>query len=262
MPPAYVTPNYGQFNKDYREPPFTARTRKRLDRLMRRAAALVSANQPNSGALLADDMFVWLRNTAFLSDPEFIAALGPLADDPTLRARIWRVNLLCWAARNCMALDGDFVDIGCYDGKTVETMQRYCNFAGQRDKTWWLYDIFDDPPTESRKTSHGPELFDQVRHTFEPLGNFRVIKGEVPGSFADGLPEKVAFAQVDLNAPEAEVASLEVLFDRIVPSGIVVLDDFGFGRYRESHRAETAFFAARGQTVWESPTGQGLVVKR
>ena len=262
-PRSYIAPNYQQWNKDYQEGPFAeAKTRARFDQLVQGAGEIVSVNHPDSAAFLADDMFVWFRSVAFLSDPAFIAAMGPLRNDPGLRGRIWRVNLLCWAARNALALDGDFVDVGCYDGRTVSVMQRYCGFAEHREKTWWLYDIFEDPPHESRKAAHGPGLFEQVRDEFESLGNFRVIKGAVPDSFAQGLPNRIAFAQIDLNEMKAEVACLEAIYERVVPSGIIVLDDFGFGRYRESFEGETAFFAARGQFVWESPTGQGLVIKR
>lgn len=262
-PLSFVAPNYQQWNKDYQEPPFAdAKTRAKFDRLVRAAAEIVSANQPGSAAFLADDMFLWFRSVAFLSDPAFLAAMGPLADDDALRGRIWRVNLLCWATRNALTLDGDFVDVGCYDGRTVAVMQRYCGFAEHPDKTWWLYDIFDEPPLESRKAAHGPGLFERVCDEFDSFGNFRVIKGPVPSSFTQGLPDKIAFAQIDLNERDAEVACLEEIYERVVPSGIIVLDDFGFGRYRESFEGETAFFASRGQHVWESPTGQGLVIKR
>jgi O-methyltransferase len=58
------------------------------------------------------------------------------------------------------------------------------------------------------------------------------------------------------------VETLERLFDRVVPSGMIVLDDYGWLVLNEQKRAEDAFFAKRSYAVLELPTGQGLIVKR
>ena len=47
-----------------------------------------------------------------------------------------------------------------------------------------------------------------------------------------------------------------------MPSGIVILDDYGWLVLRSQKDAEDEFFARRGYQVLELPTGQGLVVKR
>jgi hypothetical protein len=265
VPPAegYIKPFFALFNKEYNKPPFDDMARRReFAGLMQESTQILGANRPGTGAVAVDDMVVWFRNAGFLQQEDFIAAFAPFAADPTLRARIWRIYTLCWAARSCLSLDGDFMDVGCYDGRTVEVMERYCGFRGVAGKRWWLYDLFEDPPKEARKAGHGPELFDTVRRTFAPFGNFHVVKGAVPESFSQGLPERVAFAQLDLNMAVPELAALEIIHERLVPGGMIVFDDFGFRRYRDSHDLETAFFRARGEMVWESPTGQGIYIKR
>lgn len=258
-----LTPNFALFNKEFTKPPFDNPLVKNLFVMHVQALAqMLGLNQAGSGAAVHDDMMVWYRNLGFLEDIDFIRAMGPHAKDPILLARVWRIYTLCWAARSCLGVEGDFVDLGCYDGKTVEVMERFCDFRQVEGKTWWLYDIFDNPPQEAKKSGHGPQLFDQVRGYFEPLGNFKVIKGAVPLSFQQGLPEKIAFAQIDLNAAEPELAVLPTVVERLVPGGMIVFDDFGFKRYRLSHVGEREFFRARGELVWESPTGQGLYIKR
>lgn len=259
----YVKPVFALINKEYNRPPFDNReTRGQFAGLMQASMQIMGANKPGTGAVAVDDMMVWFRNAGFLEQSDFISAFEPYATDQTLRARVWRIYTLCWAARSCLSLDGDYMDVGCYDGRTVEVMERYCGFRGVSGKRWWLYDMFENPPDEARKAGHGPQLFDKVRGTFEPFGNFSVIKGAVPGSFAQGLPERVAFAQLDLNVAGPERAALEIIYERMVPGGLIVFDDFGFRRYRESHDLEMDFFRARGEVVWESPTGQGLFIKR
>lgn len=260
--PGFVQPRFRLFNKMYREPPYDDPAR--LEALAQAVNALgdqLLPNRPESHAFLADETLVWSRVLGFLRDPRFVEACAPYASDAVIGARIWRVYTLCWAADACRTLEGDYADVGCYDGATVEIMARYAGFASL-PKTWYLYDLFDNPPEESRKRGHGPQLHAEVEARLRPLGRFRVIAGEVPGSFAQGFPERIAFAQVDLNAAAPELASLERLYERMVPGGMIVLDDYGFARYRESHEAEQRFFAARGDSVLELPTGQGLFVKR
>jgi len=52
-----------------------------------------------------------------------------------------------------------------------------------------------------------------------------------------------------------------MLFDRVVPGGAIVFDDYGWNGYRPQKDAEDAFLAARGYSVLELPTGQGLLIK-
>lgn len=260
--PGFVAPRFRLFNKMYREPPYDDPARRAaLVGTLDAVAAQLMPNRPASHAFLADDMLAWSRVLGFLREPRFVDACAPYAQSAIIGARIWRVYTLCWAALHCRALPGDYADIGCYDGATVEIMARYADFA-TAGKTWYLYDAFDDPPDESRKQAHGPELRSRVEARVAALGRFRVIQGLVPQSFEQGLPERIAFAQIDLNAAEPELACLERIYDRIVPGGILVLDDYGFARYRGSHDAEHRFFAARGDSVLELPTGQGLFIKR
>jgi hypothetical protein len=246
----------------YRDPPFdNPARREQLLKGLQEAANVLAPNRPGGHALLADDMLVWFRNLGFLADAEFTRACGVESSSALIRARIWRVYTLCWAARSCLGLRGDYVDVGCYDGRTVAIIARHIDFASH-PATYWVYDMFDDPPPESRKAEHGPELQAQVEDRLRGLGRYRVVGGRVPESFARGAPRRIAFAQIDLNDAAAEVACLEALHERIVPGGMLVLDDYGFARYRESHLREKEFFARRGTQVLELPTGQGLVVRR
>lgn len=257
-----MTPHFALFNKMYSEAPFDdPNKRERLVDGLRATAAALQPNQPGSHAYLADDMLVWFRTLGFLADANFVDACLPYAADALIRARIWRVYTLCWAARSCLRLPGDFIDVGCYDAKTVEIIMRYVDFASTRHR-YYLYDLFDDPPAESRKALHGPELFDQVRARMQTLGRVRVVPGRVPATFAEAMPNRIAFAQIDLNDAQAELACLKPVVDRMLPGALLVLDDYGFVRYRESHLREKEFFESIGQAVLELPTGQGLFLKR
>lgn len=204
-----------------------------------------------------DDMIVWFRNLGFTRDERFIAACEPYRTSQVIKARLWRVYTLCWAAQSCLSVPGAYMDLGCYDGITVDIMRRYC---GASDKRWLLFDTFDRHPSAEQKEKHGPELASAVAALFSDDPRFEVITGRLPESLI--VPDQIAFMQIDLNSPAAELASLEATWDRVSPGGVVVLDDYGFSTYRESHDRERAFFAERGALVYECPTGQGIVIKR
>src|SRR5690606_35177127 len=105
------------------------------------------------------------------------------------------------------------------------------------------------------------QLYAQVRNRFVDTPNVIVTQGKVPDVLAEVVPEKIAFMHLDMNNAEAEIGALEVLFERMVPGAVMVLDDYGWLAYRQQALAEDPWFAQRGYRVLELPTGQGLVIK-
>ena len=110
---------------------------------------------------------------------------------------------------------------------------------------------------------HGKGLFGKVIDRFRDYPQVKIIKGEIPQVFVDQSPDKVCYLHIDLNQAPAELSALDVLFDRIVPAGIIILDDYEWAMaYRGQKLAEDPWFEARGYRVMPLPTGQGLVIKR
>jgi len=99
-----------------------------------------------------------------------------------------------------------------------------------------------------------------VRARFADDRHVRVIRGRVPDSFSEGLPDKVAFAHIDMNHRDAESAALDALESRFTPGAVIILDDHGQLYYRDQHLAHREWFAKRGLPILESPTGQGIVI--
>lgn len=108
----------------------------------------------------------------------------------------------------------------------------------------------------------GDDLYHEVVERFSTFGNFEVIRGWVPDSFQIKSPERVSFLHIDMNNVPAEIGALEHLFDRVVPGGIIVLDDYGWNGHEAQAIAEDEFMEKRGYSVLELPTGQGLIFKR
>ena len=225
---------------------------------------LVAAVAPDwrGGIYTGDNLLAFGRNLSFLSDARFMTALNSHAETPVERSIAWRTAVLVWAARNGLRRDGDFVECGCYRGISARIVHDSVDF-GATGRRFWLYDLFDYPPgsTHTRMPGIGEATLPEVQARFAGCPSVNIVKGRVPDVLARVAPERIAFLHLDMNDAGAEVGALDVLFERVVPGGMVVLDDYGYRPYVAQRDAEREWFAARGYDVIELPTSQGLVVK-
>ena len=231
-------------------------------------AAIESINSVYQQAFHADHLITVGRNMGFLRDPHFLGAMENHATNEQESSLAWRLHTLMWAAEHCLHLPGEFVECGVYRGFSTAVLAEYLDFS-KVEKTFFLYDTFDGMPKESSRligTGYreyaDPGLYEFVQKRFAGYPNIQLVRGLIPQSFEIACPEKIAYLHIDLNCARAELAALNTLFDRVVPGGMIILDDFGWETYREQHNVETAFMHERGYRILEVPTGQGLVVKR
>ena len=144
-------------------------------------------------------------------------------------------------------------------------------------KTFFIYDTFagfDPKHSTSADFPDNPAFFEYADRIYkEPtievyVGSdsskpeIVVTKGSVPDILNTNSPAAISFLHLDLNSPAAELSALNVLFDRLTPGGIVVLDDYGWAFYRKQKKSADTFAADRMQSIIELPTGQGLLIKR
>jgi O-methyltransferase len=122
----------------------------------------------------------------------------------------------------------------------------------------YAYDYFAEPPEESKKSEHGPDLYRQVTERLAPW-EAKVHGGDIRTT-AHTLPDRIAFCQIDLNDAEAEGFVFPLVYERVSPGGIVIFDDYGFARYCESAVTHQKFLKGKEQ-ILEMPTGQGLLIK-
>ena len=231
-----------------------------------------------------DRMLTLDKTMGFFEDPAFMAAWERVRgaheydqyDDKQSIA--WRMHTLVWAARHAMQLPaGDFVECGVFQGDMSLVVFQAAGLASS-DRHLHLFDSFEgiDPARavageygvadryiEQSNVFYGREgLHESVVKRFAPYPNVTVRKGFLPEALDGHTPDRIAWLHIDLNAAKPEVDTLEVLFDRVVPGGMIILDDYGWLVLRAQKDAEDTFFAQRGYSVLELPTGQGLVVKR
>ena len=224
------------------------------------------------GNVYAGDMLITIgRNLSFRSDRKFMDSYSTSVETDQEKSLMWRLQVLAWAAQNALFVEGDFVECGVLKGLCSEVICKYLGFQ-DLPRRFFLYDTFAGMPEETsteQERSQYPSymkmdsdsLYKQVCDRFAVYGNVQVVKGIVPNSFAQAAPEKIAFMHLDMNSEQAEILALEHLFDKIVPGGIIVLDDFGWNSAINQCKAELAFMRNRGHAILELPTGQGLILK-
>lgn len=216
-----------------------------------------------NGLYSTDQLITFGRNLTFLGDDSFIKAFSEHAKTEMEKGLIWRRAIHYWAAAHCLNLEGDFVECGVWEGTTVRILYDAINFADS-GKYYWLYDAFDFKKGDLHHALPGLEdgLYQRVVDRFAFAPNVKIIQGYIPESFEKGIPAQVSLLHIDMNNALAEIAALEMLWQKVVPGGICLLDDFGWAAYSEQTFAEIDFFKSRGYLVFELPTGQGLVIKR
>jgi hypothetical protein len=173
------------------------------------------------------------------------------------RAAEWKCHTACWAAETAKRLDGDFVECGVGFGITSGTMLNYTETP-----TFWLIDAWgSDVPLDAGETYHRYATADDARHLFATFPQARVVHGIVPAILSTLPIERVAYLHIDMNSWQADLAALEYLWPRLVPGGLVIIDDFGFGGFERTKAAIEGFAMRNGTAVLYSPVGPGIMVK-
>lgn len=218
---------------------------------------------PRSQWFMADNLITYGHTAGFRHDPRFVSAVQAAQPTPMELAIAWRTHTLCWAAQSCLALEGDYVECGTYQGYSMDVMLRYLD--GLPSRRCWLYDLFDpsgDQGEGKRLPEHSPALHQKVTRRFVSWPNVTVTRGKVPDILHDIAPERIAFLHIDMNNADAERGAVELLYNRLSVGGMVIFDDYGWTGYQDQKLGADQFAAERGLSVLELPTGQGLLVKR
>lgn len=233
--------------------------------------AVATIGEIFKGKFYCNDMLITLsRNLSFRHDQKFVASFYESVTNEQEKSLVWRVQVLAWAAKNALNIEGDFVECGVYKGFCLSVLFKYLDFQ-DLPKQAYLYDTFEGLP-EKTSTEQERRMWDytkvdsiavyaEVCEKFSKYKNVKIVRGIVPDSFEEAVPEKIAFLHIDMNSEKAEMLALEHLFDKVTPGGLIVFDDFGWMSNASQMTSELAFMNQRGHHVLELPTGQGVVIK-
>lgn len=211
----------------------------------------------------SDNVITWNKNLSFLRDDFFQGILRNDKNNIIEKSIIWRTYVLLYFAELASSIEGDYMELGCHTGYTAMNVIKKVDFEKLK-KRYFLYDLFEwrEGDGHSHLVGHdNPRMFEDVQEKFQAFDFVTIIKGSVPRSFCGGVPNKIAFAHIDMNHPAPEVGALKVVLPRLTKGGSVILDDYGWWSYSAQKIALDPIIAENGLSVLELPTGQGLILK-
>lgn len=130
---------------------------------------------------------------------------------------------------------GDVVEFGCYVGTTSVHVAEKLKVA---DKRLWLYDSFEGLP-EKRVEDRSPageqfkagellatkkELIRNLKQATVPMPIIK--KGWFSNLTADDVPSQISFAYLDGDYYDSILDPLRLIWSRLAPGAIVVVDDY------------------------------------
>lgn len=169
-----------------------------------------------------------------------------------------RLRGLYSALRDVVSRDipGDVVECGTAQGGSAALMALTLRRLGAQRKLW-LFDTFEGLPAP---TSQDPDFeladlftgtcigsLDEVRELFHRLNVADDVEF-VKGLFQETLPvapmSQIAVLHIDGDWYESVKVCLEGLYDRVVPRGVIQLDDYGY--WKGARKAVDEFLDQRG----------------
>ncbi|CAE7323337.1 viuA [Symbiodinium microadriaticum] len=184
------------------------------------------------------------------------------AQTPDIR---WRCHVAAWAGAHGLTLEGDFVECGVFTGILSVFLCDLLDFGKQEDRNLYLFDTYEGIPIDTVDASEKDDAeaynnlyfdcYEVAQKNFAPWPNAKLVKGFIPESLTQVDIDKVAYLSIDMNNVAPEIAALEYFWERLSPSAMVVLDDFGWDAHRLQNDAITAFCAKVGEAP-EAPAAE------
>jgi O-methyltransferase len=182
----------------------------------------------------------------------------------------WRYYIVCYFANKVKHLEGDFAECGVYKGGYAMAIMEYLGFSSL-NKKMWLFDTYNGLALDHlsaqekesglfTKYSNYEECYEWVCKIFQHYP-VEIIKGTVPETLPQCNAEKICYLSIDMNCTSPEIAAAHFFWDKVVPGGIIMLDDYGFIGHEEQHHAFNEFAREKKVQVLQLPTGQGVIFK-
>jgi len=187
----------------------------------------------------------------------------------TSRERLYATAMACRHVVTA-GVKGDFVELGVWRGGHALIAADIFKRAGS-DAQIYLFDTFAGmtAPTEcdfdNREHKRAQERYDSeqrsrhnewcnasledVRNNFRQAGllggNVKMIQGDVLETLSqeENLPETISVLRLDTDWYQSTRKELEVLWPRLQPGGILMIDDYG--HWSGAKKATDEFFASR-----------------
>ncbi len=186
----------------------------------------------------------------------------------------WRHYLLfifaIFAVKKTKVKKKVFVECGVSDGLTsyfiINAISKYTT-----NYTCFLFDSWSAMKNVGTKREEEKMAgsFDKININDTKLNlkkyikKINFIKGLIPGSFKNQKRIKnIAMLHIDLNSANATEKSLNFFFKKIISSGVIIFDDYGWKDFELTKILVDKFLKNKDGLFFQLPTGQGVFIKK
>ncbi|MFE2988233.1 TylF/MycF/NovP-related O-methyltransferase [Streptomyces sp. NPDC059262] len=184
-----------------------------------------------------------------------------------------RLNAFILATRHVVRHDipGDIVECGVWRGGSMQACAKALLSQGDTGRDLYLFDTYEGmtPPTEEdlrRDGKSAEELLaaqgkdrpiwavatlDDVKSGFRdvpyPEDRLHFVRGKVEDTVPGQAPEQISILRLDTDWYASTKHELDHLYDRLVPGGVLLIDDYGY--WQGSRQAVDEFMEKRGERL-------------
>jgi hypothetical protein len=199
---------------------------------------------------------------------------------PFTMTSVDKLHALITATRDVVRyqIPGDVVECGVWRGGSMHAVARTLAACGDLGRELYLYDTFEGmtEPTEQDLRWDGAHPSQWLEHSADhkrdsaiwayasleevkagfadvpyPKERLHFVKGPVEQTVPDILPEKIALLRLDTDWYNSTAHELEHMYDRLVPGGVLLLDDYAHWQG-----------ARKAVDEWLDRTGEKLLLQR
>lgn len=153
-------------------------------------------------------------------------------------------------------VDGDVVELGCYEGGSAVELQRYL-VKHAPERSLWLYDSFEGLPqkTEEDRSPIGSLFQAGVLKAAPSRLKRNFVKANLPipeitrawfyELDPEDLPDQIALAFLDGDFYESIMDSLKLVWPKMATSGVVIVDDYDNAKLPGVRKALDTFLSGK-----------------
>ena len=178
-------------------------------------------------------------------------------------------------------IEGDIVECGVWRGGSMQAVARVLAARAVTDRELHLFDTFEGmpPPTpvdvkvggasaaellRTHSRDHHiwaiadlEDVRDGMARTGYPAERIHYHPGRVEDTLPELAPERIALLRLDTDWYASTRHELQHLYDRLVPGGVLIIDDYDY--WRGSRKAVDEFVSVTGVRLLLAPMGSGRI---
>lgn len=222
--------------------------------------------------------YLYKPQILWIADQSWLDPYRPyMAQDPTIRRpqvrKLDRRYVLIEFARYVRNLEGDTAECGVARGVGSALICKALEGTYAEHGRHYGFDAFSGlpEPAEVDRMNSGESAWSAgdlahdgklAESAFRQFDHAELRTGWIPDTFAGLEDRHFRFVHIDVDLYQPTYDCIEFFYPRLVPGGVVILDDHGLTTCPGARQAVFDYLKEDSDQVIDLPTGQGLIIKR